>query len=72
MKLSKPHFLKKQKNSTRFLDLCKNSNQPQFLPYDTKPVLKRMAMKQGLYSQVVMIRRKDLDNNKIKGKYQEM
>ena len=48
-----------------FLDKCKNNtNGPQFLPSEVKLVLKIMAMEQGLYVQVVMIRRKDSDNKK--------
>ena len=66
-KLSMPHFLKKRTFSTRFLDLCKNNpNQPQFQTSDVKTVLRIMAMEQGLYEQVVMIRRNNLDNKKEK------
>ena len=58
-------FLKKRIFSTRFLDLCKNnSNKPQFLPSYVRIVLKIMAMEQSLYSQVVIIFQKYL-NNKI-------
>ena len=46
-----------------FLDLCKNNpNQPQFIPSDVKIVYLKIAMYKWLYAQVVMIRRKDLNN----------
>ena len=42
----------------------KNLNQSQFLTSYIKIVLKIMAKQQGLYTQVVTIRRNDLDNKK--------
>ena len=67
MKLSMLQFSKKRTFSTRNLILlCKNPNQPQFLPSDSKTFLKMMTMEQGLYVQVVTIRRKDLNNKKEK------
>ena len=57
------HFWKTEKKPQDFLDLLKNiPNQPQFLPSYFKIVFKRMATEQGLYSQVIMIRHKHLDN----------
>ena len=67
MKLLMLHFLKKRIFPEAFLDLCKNSpNQPQFLPYEVKVVLKIMAIEQRLYAQVVMIFQKDHDNKNKK------
>ena len=44
-----------------FIKKCKdNANEAQFLPLDVKNNIKKMAMEQGLYAQVVMLRRKDL------------
>ena len=48
----------------------KNPNLPQFSPSGVKVDLKRMAMEQGLYAQLVMIGQKDPDK-KGKGKDQE-
>ena len=40
---------------------CKdNENEDQFIPLEVKINMKRMAMEQGLYSQVVKLHRKDL------------
>ena len=41
---------------TEFLDQCRNNpNKPKDITSEIKESLKRMAMEQGLYSQVVMI-----------------
>ena len=41
---------------TNFLDQCRNNkNEPQNIPNKIKAALKKMAMEQGLYPQVVMI-----------------
>ena len=61
------HFLRKQKNPPEFLDRCKKyPNKYQFLPSEVKVALEKMAMEQGLYAQVVMIRQKDSENKKEK------
>ena len=58
-----------------FMKECKNnSNEAQFIPLEVKNNIKRMAMDQGLYAQVIMIRRKDLkfvatDKNKNEAKF---
>ena len=53
--------------STIILDLClKNTNEPQFLTSEFKVALKKIAMEQVLYAQVVMIHLKDSDNKKEK------
>ena len=55
-----------------FIRYCKNnSNGPQFISSKVKINIKRMAMEQSLYSQVIRIRRKDLkfigiDKSKLK------
>ena len=36
-----------------------SSNEALYIPRDVKNIIKRMAMKQGLYAQVVKLRRKD-------------
>ena len=44
-----------------FIKKCKdNTNEAQFLPLEVKNDTKQMATEQGLYAQVVKIRRKDL------------
>ena len=54
---------------------CKdNTNYSQFIPLEMKNRRKQMATKQGLYAQVVMLRRKDLnffaaDRNKNEAKF---
>ena len=58
-----------------FIRECKkNSNEPQFISVDIKNNIKRLAMRQGLYAQVVKLRRKDLlfdaaDKNKTESKF---
>ena len=51
---------------------CKdNANKDQFIPLEIKHNIQRMEMGKGLYSQVVMLRRKDIiftDENKNKMK----
>ena len=55
-----------------FIRECKNNpNEPQFISSDVKDNIKRTAMEQSLYAQVVKLRRKDLqffaaDKNKMK------
>ena len=49
-------------------------NKPQFISHDVKNNIKRMAMEQSLYAQVIKFRRKDLkidaaDKNKIGSKF---
>ena len=45
-----------------FIKECKNnSNEAQFIPRQVKNNIKRMEMEQGLYAQVIMIRRKDFE-----------
>ena len=40
---------------------CKyNANEAQFVPLDVKNNINQMAMEQGLYAKVVILRRKDL------------
>ena len=52
-----------------FLDQCKNNpNEPQLPPSEFKVVLKIMLMGQGLYTQAVMILRKNCDDKKEKEK----
>ena len=46
------------------LDLCKKIDETQFLTSEIKVVLKIMATEQALYTQVIMIRQNDSDNNK--------
>ena len=54
---------------SKFLNQCKNNpNGPQNIPNEVKADLKKMALENGLYAQVVMIRRRELDNNKEKDK----
>ena len=44
-----------------FIRECKNnSNSPKFISSDVKNNIKRMAMEQSLYAQVVKLRRKEL------------
>ena len=58
-----PHFSKKQTFHHKLLFIyIKDPNQPQFLPYDVKAVLKRMTREQGLYTQAVVIRQNNSDN----------
>ena len=58
-----------------FIRKCKNiSNKAQFKPREVNTNIKRMSTEQGLYSQVIRIRRKDLkfivtDKNKIEAKF---
>ena len=58
-----------------FITKCKQCpNEPQNISSDVKNNIKRMAMEQSLYSQVIMFRRKDLkfdaaDKNKNKSKF---
>ena len=58
-----------------FIRECKNnSNEAQFIPSDVKNNIKLMATEQGLYAQVVKLRRKDLkfvaeDKNKNEAKF---
>ena len=58
-------------------DNVKNSNEPQFISSDIKNNIKRMAMEQSLYAQVVKLCRKDLkfvaaykNKNEAKFKFQ--
>ena len=57
------------------MKLCKdNTNEAQFLPLEVKNNINRMAMEQGLYAQVIILRRKDLkfvatDKNKKESKF---
>ena len=62
-------YLKKMKLfPTEFLDHCKKKiNEPQNIPSEFKTVILKKALEQGLYTQVVMIRRKESDY--IKEKY---
>ena len=46
---------------TEFLDHCKK-NEPQNIPNEVKKDFKNMDLKNGLYSQVVMICRRELDD----------
>ena len=57
-----PDFLKKTDIfPDDFIRQCKdNTNEAQFLPLEVKNNIKRMAMKQELYAQVVKLRGKDL------------
>ena len=58
-----------------FIRYCKNnSNEALDIPRDVKNNIKRMAMEQSLYAQVVKLRRKDLkfvatDKNKNEAKF---
>ena len=58
-----------------FITKCKQcSNEPQNISSDVKNNIKRMAMEQSLYTQVIMFRRKDLkfdaaDKNKNESKF---
>ena len=46
---------------TAFIARCKlYPNEPQFMTQDVKNNIKRMAMEQSLYAQVIKFRRKDL------------
>ena len=58
--------------SDDFMKECKdNSNEALDIPREVKNNIKRMAMEQGLYSQVIMLRQKDLNffaTDKIKNK----
>ena len=64
--------------SEDFIRECKNnSNKAQFIPSDVKNDIKRMAMEQSLYAQVVKLWRKDLkfvatykNKNEAKFKFQ--
>ena len=78
-KVIEPDFKKKiDILPDRFIKLCKdNANQAQFVPNIGKINIKRMAMEQGLYVQVVKLRQKDLkftsannNNNEAKFKLQ--
>ena len=52
-----------------FLDQCRNNpNNPQNIPSGVKAALVKMALEQGLYAKVFMIRRKFSDNKKEKKK----
>ena len=65
IKLLMSHFRRNKHFSTTFFRLMfKNSNQPNLLTYDVKTVLKIIYMEQGLYTQVLMIRQKNLDHRK--------
>ena len=58
---------------TEFLDQYRNNpNEPQNILNKTKAALKKKAMKNGLYAQVVMIHRRDSENKKEKEKTQEI
>ena len=47
------------------MDQCRNNTKnPQNTPNEIKEGLKKIAMEQGLYEKVVMIRRKDSENKK--------
>ena len=51
--------------STTFKNQCKNNpNEPQNMPSEVKESLKKMDMENGLYAQVVMIRRRGSDDKK--------
>ena len=58
-----------------FIRECKNnSNEAQFIPSDVQNNIKRMAMEQSLYAQVIKLSRKDLkfvatDRNKNEAKF---
>ena len=60
---------------TAFITKCKlYPNEPQFISQDVKNNIKRMAMEQSLYAQVIMFWRKDLkfdaaDKNKNSSKF---
>ena len=64
--------------SRYFIKQCKdNANKAQFVQLGVKNNIKRMAAEQGLYSQVVKLRRKDLrfiaenkNKNEVKFKFQ--
>ena len=46
--------------SDDFIKECMdNSNEPRDIPHGVKNNIKRMAMEQGLYAQVIMLRRED-------------
>ena len=53
---------------TEFKTNVKNQNEPQNIPNEFKSALKKMALENGLYAQVVMIRRTELDDKKEKDK----
>ena len=62
MKLLILHFFQKQTRFTRnFRLMYKKSNEPQFLTYEVKVALKKIAIGKGLYAQVLMIFRKNSD-----------
>ena len=52
---------------TEFLNQCKK-NDPRNIPNEVKAVFKNMALENGLYIQVVMIRIRELDDKKDKVK----
>ena len=52
---------------SEFLNQCKNiSNEPQNILNEVKADLKKMALENGLYAQVVMISRRGLDDKNEK------
>ena len=67
MKLLILNFLQRQKLFRQnFNTNVKNTNEPEFLPYELKLFFKTMATKQGLYRQVMIMRRKYPENKNEK------
>ena len=55
------YFIGSKMFSDDFIKKCKdNTNVDQFIPLDMKDNIRQMEMEQGLYSQVIMLRRKYL------------
>ena len=59
--INKAYFIGSKNFSDDFIKECKNnSNESRDIPREVKNNIKRMAMEQGLYSQVIMLHQKDL------------
>ena len=73
--IDESYFIESKIFSDAFLQQCKDdASYAQFIPLEMKNNIKRMAMEQGLYAQVIMLRRKDLkkistDKNKNETKF---
>ena len=56
-----PEFFEKSDILQTIIEKCKdNANEAQFLPLEGKNNIQQMAMEQGLYAQLVKLRRKDM------------
>ena len=73
--IDEAYFIESKHLSGYFMQKCKDiANEAQFIPLEMKDNIKRMTMEQGLYAQVVKLRRNYLkfvaaDKNKSEAKF---